>query len=239
MNKLLSFMLLFSCFLFLESSFAFQHLGQTGKTYTVIEDDMLEIIEEKAKQVDWEKIYDKKNFKKKVFDFQLPNTPSLPGAKQTRIFYPDLSILIPFDIPNQKGIERLQREQGKAQQELAKRFYANPYQLVSYKKEELLYKKGERFNPLKHTKLLQTLVVINANDPKQVDWFRDSKYRKSLQTMLLITDGNWKKTSDLFDKRPIYNLRPEIKTRFKLRFVPSVIRQKGERMEVKEYKVGA
>lgn len=100
----------------------------------------------------------------------------------------------------------------------------------------ILYPKGYTFNPLDYVDFPNTLVVIDASDRDQIAWFKDSKYAKDINAMLLISDGSyWKLTEEL--KRPVFYATGDIIRKFNIQSVPSVIYQKGRLMEVSEYAV--
>jgi conjugal transfer pilus assembly protein TraW len=100
----------------------------------------------------------------------------------------------------------------------------------------ILYPKGYRFNPLDYMSLTSTIVVIDATDPDQTDWFRKSSYSKGINTKLLLSDGNHHDTAkDL--GRPVFYLNDKIASRFNLQAVPSVVAQNGRYMEVRQIDV--
>ena len=100
----------------------------------------------------------------------------------------------------------------------------------------ILYPRGYTFNPLDYLEFKKTLVVINAQDKDQVAWFKKSQYAKRIDVMLLVTAGSWLRLAESLD-RPVFYADSRISRKFKLRFVPSVVRQSGRMMEVDEYAV--
>jgi conjugal transfer pilus assembly protein TraW len=97
----------------------------------------------------------------------------------------------------------------------------------------ILYPKGYTFNPLDYVTYPKTLVVINGSDPEQLKWLAGSEYEKRLDVMLLLTEGNFGTVAKRVS-RPVFYADRKIIERFKLKAVPSVIRQKGRMMEVTE-----
>lgn len=97
----------------------------------------------------------------------------------------------------------------------------------------ILYPKGYTFNPLEHVSFPNTIVVIDGSDEEQVDWFSKSDYADDYRTTFMISDGSYYDLMKKF-KRPVYFADDRIVDRFRLRTVPSVIRQKGSYMEVCE-----
>jgi conjugal transfer pilus assembly protein TraW len=97
----------------------------------------------------------------------------------------------------------------------------------------ILYPKGYKFNPLEYVHYPKTLVVINADDAKQLAWFLSSEYANAHEVMLLNTNGSY---YELYQKlnRPVYYATPNIIQRFQLKAVPCVVRQSGKYMEIHE-----
>ena len=110
--------------------------------------------------------------------------------------------------------------------------YALPFDIPDGK-GGVLYLKGYTINPLDYITYPRTLVVIDGSDPKQVRWFTHSEYANSLNVTLLITDGSY---YDLARKlnRPVFYLMEDLAERLKIERVPSIIRQKGRYMEVRQ-----
>lgn len=100
----------------------------------------------------------------------------------------------------------------------------------------ILYPEGYTFNPLDYVVLPNTLVFINGADEEQLKWFRDSEYYKDPKVMLLITDGSYYKVSQKLHRAVFYADRTIIE-RLKINAQPSVLRQKGRVMEVREYAI--
>jgi len=75
-------------------------IGTYGTTYRITERDALAEIEERALQVDWNKVLDKR----KVENYQgPPDKASLPRAKRNRSFPVDMTYTTEIDVPDGKG----------------------------------------------------------------------------------------------------------------------------------------
>jgi conjugal transfer pilus assembly protein TraW len=98
----------------------------------------------------------------------------------------------------------------------------------------ILYPKGYTFNPLDYLRFRRTIVVINGNDCRQVEWFRKSPWNKDTNVMLLLTDGGYFELGKRL-RRPVFYASALIVDRLGLKAVPSVVRQQGRFMEVREY----
>lgn len=100
----------------------------------------------------------------------------------------------------------------------------------------ILYPRGYRFNPLDYISYPRTLVFINASDKAQTKWFLSSEYAHRFDTLLLITDGSF---ADVIKdmRRPVYYATRRLIEKFDVRVLPSVAKQSGRQMEVREYVV--
>ena len=176
-------------------------LGTYGATYPIAERDALEEIQERARQVDWQKVLDRR----KLESYQgPPDRGTLPRAKRDRTFAVDLTYTMELDVPDGKG--------------------------------GILYPKGYTFNPLEYVVYPKSIVVINGNDPEQLQWFVTSEYADRLDVILLLTEGRHTVVAKRL-KRPLFYADQKIIDRFRLKAVPSIVRQKGRFMEVSEIDV--
>jgi len=101
----------------------------------------------------------------------------------------------------------------------------------------VIYPKGFKFNPAKYVKLSYEIVVLNAANKKEVEWFFKSKYSKNpLMYRVFLTGGNWYYFQKKY-KYPVYYCLPQIEKKFKLRHTISIIKQIGDKFEIKEIAV--
>lgn len=98
---------------------------------------------------------------------------------------------------------------------------------------QVVYPKGYAFNPLEAVSLPNTLVFLNGKDPLQKKWFRSSPYFEDISVMIILSDGDLFKLSESLD-RPLYYLTDELASRLNLSVVPSVVKQRGKHLEVRE-----
>ena len=199
-NRILALALFFLC----ASPASAINLGTVGVTYEIAEEDALVAFQERAKQVDWSKIFSREKTEKLIREYKPKGLVSLPRASEDRTFHVDMTYTLEFDIPDGKG--------------------------------GILYPKGYTFNPLDYVQMPTVLVIINADDTDQVKWFKESGYDKDFKAMLLLVGGSY---SDLAEKldRPVFYADERITSKFKLKAVPSVVRQDGAFMEVKEFQI--
>ena len=183
-------------------------LGTFGATYPIAEKDALKEIEQKAAQANISKFINKKKLVSRINSFK----PS--GLAEVR------------DI----GPARADRT-----------FLVDMTYTLSYDIPDgqggILYPKGYTFNPLDYIAYPHTLVILNGMSPKQVVWFRVSEYMKDYKVKLIITDGSYRELSKSL-KRPVFYASRAIINAFQIKAVPSVVRQKGNMMEVTEIAVG-
>lgn len=77
-----------------------KELGTFGRTYPIAEKDALTEIEERARQVDWEKVLDKR----KLENFQgPPDKATLPRAQRGQVRQVDMTYTAEIDVPDGKG----------------------------------------------------------------------------------------------------------------------------------------
>ena len=100
----------------------------------------------------------------------------------------------------------------------------------------ILYPKGYTFNPLDYISFAKTLVVINGNDQEQVKWFAASEFRGRVDVMLLLTEGHYGRLEKKLDV-PLFYADSQIVERLHLVAVPSVVKQEGKEMVVREIAV--
>ena len=104
---------------------------------------------------------------------------------------------------------------------------------ISDGKGSVLYPKGYSFNPLDYLNMSSILVVIDADDSKQVGWFKSSVYAEDYRTRLLLSGGGYYDLSEEL-KRPVFYLQENVASRLQLSAVPSIVRQSGKKLEVTE-----
>jgi conjugal transfer pilus assembly protein TraW len=101
---------------------------------------------------------------------------------------------------------------------------------------QVIYPKGYSFNPLDYIVMAGGLIVIDGNDPDQVNWFLHSPYCQNRQVKLLLSGG---KAADLIEQlqRPAFYLTSDMAERLRLAAAPSLIMRKGGAMQVQEFYV--
>ena len=105
----------------------------------------------------------------------------------------------------------------------------------------LIVQAGERFNPLDQVPFTQRLVVIDADDPRQLTFARDQGgFRDGRRTTFLLSGLDrlhgwdaWQAVEDALDS-PVYLLTAELRRRFSLERVPAVVEADGRAFVVTE-----
>jgi conjugal transfer pilus assembly protein TraW len=100
----------------------------------------------------------------------------------------------------------------------------------------LLYPRGYRFNPLDYVPFNQTLVIIDGDDPEQLDWLKKSALLSEPDSLILLTQGAFSTIGEQLGRAVFYADRRILK-RFNLAAVPSVVSRKGRLMEVREIEI--
>jgi conjugal transfer pilus assembly protein TraW len=184
-----------------------KNIGVVGTLYDIVERDALKEMQEKAANLDINKIIKRNESISKIKNFipsDISDLRKIEPAKKDSIFLVDMTYTLDMDIPDGKG--------------------------------NILYPRGYTFNPLDYITYPKTLVMLNANSPKQLVWFKQSEYAKDIKTSLLITDGPYYDLTKAL-KRPVFFASMQIVNVFRIKALPSIVRQKGNMMEVTEIDV--
>lgn len=180
-----------------------------GKTYFFAEKDFLVAIQERIKKM-------KPELEKKALKL------SKEAKKQILNFKP-------------KGIKPLTPAK-KNSTRIIDMTYTLPFDIKDAD-GRILYPKGFKFNPAKYVHLRYSIIVINANNKKELNWLIKSKYFKNpIAYRICLTDGNWYEFIKKY-KHMVYYCLPQIEKRFKLRHTISIVKQIGDKIVVKEISI--
>lgn len=113
--------------------------------------------------------------------------------------------------------------------------YTLPYDIPDGK-GGILYPKGYTFNPLDYIRIPFVYVIINAEDKKQIVWFKKSRYYNEVKSMPMIIKGDVLTIQEQL-KVPVFYADKRIVKRFQLKAVPSIAYQKGGEFYVEEIPV--
>lgn len=78
-------------------------LGVVGSTYAINEKDLIEEIQSRARQIDWENYFNYSNIEKAVKGYRPEGLRKLSEAKKNRTFSVDLTYTLDFDITDGNG----------------------------------------------------------------------------------------------------------------------------------------
>ncbi|MBB3105177.1 TrbC family F-type conjugative pilus assembly protein [Azomonas macrocytogenes] len=184
-------------------------LGVRGPLQAIAEPDLIEVMQARAAAIDWEQ---KKDNAKKRF-WSLQTFHELPRASQDRTRRMDPSVVVTQDIQTSDG------------------------QFVAHA--------GDRVNPLDSRPFTQAVVVFDPLDAQQVKQVLRSvphlKQEPGVQRITyLVTrvdkaDGwtSYQSITDALDA-PVYLLTPDVKARFELESVPSIITAQDNQFVIRE-----
>jgi conjugal transfer pilus assembly protein TraW len=98
---------------------------------------------------------------------------------------------------------------------------------------KVIYPKGFTFNPLDYVSFSGGMLVIDGSDPTQVRWFTKTPYVNNHRVRLLLSGGYaYNLIEEL--KRSVFYLTDEIADRLQLVAAPSLVIQKGDKLQVRE-----
>ena len=195
------------CIVFFSSTLYANDLGKLGKSYPIVEPDLIETIKkmlmEKQDNGELDEFNNEwaENAKGYV---RSPPGKSLPRATAYRDFAIDPTFTVQNDILDGEG--------------------------------NVLYYKGFTFNPLLIKPLTQTLCFIDGDDPDQIEWLKTHCGEEHGFKRILI-DGDFYKASEYLNMRLYFDQNSVLLTHFRLEAVPAVVRQSGDILYVEEFEI--
>lgn len=184
-------------------------LGVAGATYPVVEPDILDEMRAKAAQLEPAGPGGIEQRAEALKSYRPGNLRELPRATETRVHHPDFTYTLPFDIPqvDQAG------------------------NIIG-----VLYPTGYTFNPLEYMQWDGTLVIIDGDDPEQIEWFKQSEYAQDYRTKILLSQGRWFDVEQEL-KQAVFYAESFLIDKLNVRNVPAVVFQEGAVMTVKEIEI--
>ena len=182
-------------------------LGCYGPVTSISEPDLIEVMQQRLLAIDWQQ--QKEQAKQRYWHNQ--HFYNLPRVKEDRIRQVDPSIRLSEDLLDADG--------------------------------RVLMAKGTRINPFDLRSFTQTVVVFDPQDKVQRQWLRQRLpvlKQESPRVTLIVTqfqrEDGWDFYQTLTEelKAPVFLLTPDVKRRFQLTAVPSVIRVRGKQFEIHE-----
>lgn len=183
-------------------------LGRLGEVYDIAEIDLLEDIKRRMAAIDWRQ--KQRQAIARFWDQQ--KFEVLPAALEDRERVIDMTITAPRDLTAPNG--------------------------------QLIVRAGQTVNPLDNLPFGLCLMVFDATEPAQVELIQHQSCQdKKARVMYLATslprqDGwNALKALETSLHSPVYLLTPDVRRRFQLQHVPSLVEQTGSRLVVHERKL--
>lgn len=102
----------------------------------------------------------------------------------------------------------------------------------------IVFKAGQKFNPLDRMPFTKTVIVFNASMPKEVETVGKlikEEQSQNRDVLLLVTEfkssGAFEQIKSMNDswREPVYLLTPELKERFQIRATPTMVRADNEK----------
>ncbi|OAI08246.1 TrbC family F-type conjugative pilus assembly protein [Methylomonas methanica] len=185
-------------------------LGRLGDVYDIAEIDLLEEIKRRMAAIDWRQ--KQQQAIARFWDQQ--KFEVLPVALEDRERVIDMTITAPRNLIAPNG--------------------------------QLIVRAGQPVNPLDKMPFGLCLIVFDATETAQVHWIRqlscqDKKARVMYLTTSVSRQDGWANLRALETSlnSSVYLLTPDVRSRFQLQHVPSLVEQTGNRLVVRERKLPA
>lgn len=185
-------------------------LGRLGDVYDIAEIDLLEEIKRRMAAIDWRQ--KQRQAIDRFWDQQ--KFEVLPVALEDRERVIDMTITAPRNLTAPNG--------------------------------QLIIRAGQTINPLDKMQFGLCLMVFDATETAQVQWVhqlscQDKKARVMYLTTSVSRQAGWNglKALETSLNSPVYLLTPDVRSRFQLQHVPSLVEQTGNHLVVRERKLPA
>lgn len=200
--------LMISCLILLPYSFSHAKSSYLifGKTYPILEEDLLDYIKNRLtnmmKNGEWDAIKRKAIIHIKQ---QIERPKSLNYLTKTitnKSWHYDPSVRVPFDLTDHQG--------------------------------HIFARTGDLINPLKIRPLKNALIFFDADDDSQLKFVRKTIAKYNDQVKLILINGSILETNKKF-QRPIYfDQQGKLTQKFNIQHVPAIVYQEGLSLKVSE-----
>ena len=193
--------------LFVCSETSATDLGVIGKTYPIVEQDLIEQIKDRIKSKDESGELSELNQQWLRSSKQYAASPKgtfLPDALVPRITLLETQITLKTDLMGLEG--------------------------------KVLYPKGTTVNPLRIMRLTYAMCFINGDNEEQVAWLIEHCTKNPLNKLVLV-DGNLEELTSRTGLRLFFDQGGDLVQRLKIRALPAVLSQKGGDLYVEEIPV--
>jgi conjugal transfer pilus assembly protein TraW len=97
---------------------------------------------------------------------------------------------------------------------------------------QVVYKKGDKVNPLEVTPLDKKLIFIDGNDTGQIEWFK--KQNVANEDKVILISGSPNALSKELHRPVYFDQSAEMTNKFGINQVPAVLKQEGNLLRVEE-----
>lgn len=182
-------------------------LGVIGKSYPIIERDLVEVIHERIQQKtesgELDAMHQGMRDRSKGYARRPPGV-SLPRAQEYRAVEINPLYTLDRDITDADG--------------------------------KVLFTAGTQVNPLEVNPLTKVLCFIDGDDPAQVNWLQNY-CAKDIRNKMILVNGDFLAVSEQIGMRLYFDQRGYLVERFGIQAVPAVIRQSGKVLYVEDFPI--
>jgi conjugal transfer pilus assembly protein TraW len=181
--------------------------GTLGKTYSIVEEDSMEVIQQKLAGREKAGLLKEElaNYKKNMEGYiKRPLGRKLPPAMSYRAVEINLSYTLNEDLADHAG--------------------------------KILYKSGTTVNPLSVKALTKILCFIDGDSKKQVEWVLKVCGENPLNKMIIVS-GNFSEVSIQYKKKFYFDQRGYLSQKLGINALPAVVRQSGSVLYLEEFPV--
>ena len=93
---------------------------------------------------------------------------------------------------------------------------------------------GTVFNPLTQVSLSRSLVFIDGDDKKQVEWAQQENTLHPGNTQLILVNGSISEVTTHFHKAISFDQAGRLTERFRIKALPAIVTQDGLRLKIEE-----
>lgn len=192
--------------LFASSMLYAKDLGVIGQTYSIQEQDFLELIMERLHLMkqngQWQRLEKQFSENVKTHADRPKSLTHLQRALVSHSWHYDPSLKVPYDLRDHKG--------------------------------RVFVRAGTTVNPLQLITIHRKMIFFNGDDKEQVVWVKKINHSLDEQTKLVLVKGSIIEQEKIF-KQPIYfDQEGRLTHRFHIQHVPAMVMQEGFHLKVSE-----
>ncbi len=101
----------------------------------------------------------------------------------------------------------------------------------------IVFKVGDRFNPLEKNSLKNALIFFNGDDPEQVTWAQKQNQTLKGRVLLILVNGSMSQVQSHFPQKHVYfDQGGRLTQKLQITQIPAVVEQVGKQLEISEVK---